>query len=181
MRDVIRIVLLAFSALALAACSLSQPEVATSVPSRPTPEIEGTVRAAVQATVAAIVTPTAVTETITADELSAAANRAQFLTTRYGLPANEVASLTKSTYDVASRLRLASVKDRIGFQELVLDFAEHGGSGLRDFGVEGDNESVARRLGYANANALLALTPNQVVHARALMATVGLTKYLIGN
>lgn len=114
-------------------------------------------------------------------ELSAAAARARFLNARYGVPETEVATLTKETYDVAMMLSLAE-SDRTALHAAVLGFAESGGSALRPFGIEGDQLSIARKLGGNSERALIALTKPEIVRAQTLIATQGLASFILhGN
>jgi hypothetical protein len=114
-------------------------------------------------------------------EMTAAAQRARFLITRYSVPDADVANLTKDTYQLATMLKL-SKEGRTTLHQLALDYAENGGPGLRQFGIEGDDLTVARELGGTSERQLLAMTPSQVVRARTLIATKGILNYVIhGN
>lgn len=130
--------------------------------------------------IASTAVPTAVAnQAPSQSELKAAADRASFLMTRYGVPEKEVTQLTKTTYDLATMIGLTQ-DNRTLLHQNVLYFAENGGPELRQFGIEGDDESVARMVG-SNAAGLRAFTPGQVVELRANMAIAGLSKYMLGK
>lgn len=111
----------------------------------------------------------------TETDLAQGRRQAAFLINRYGVPETEVTSLTKLTYEVADIIHY----DRSALHAVVLDFAENGGAQLRPFGIEGDPDSVARKVGYSSGAALRALTSSEVVRIRTVMATQGLAQFLL--
>lgn len=106
-----------------------------------------------------------------AENVQSAIN-ARFLSSRYGLPQQAITDLTTSGVRLAGTLGLTDPRDRAQLQAQLVQFAESGGEGLRTItGTEGSPEMVARRLGMTATAGLQALTPQQLVEARRLMAS----------
>lgn len=110
-----------------------------------------------------------------AENVQAALN-ARFLTTRYGMSQSDVSDLVSTGVRVSGFLGLTEQRDREALQARMVQFAESGGSGLRELGLEGDDERTARRLGIASAAGLQGLTPQQVVGARKLILDAHLNR-----
>lgn len=148
-----------------------------AIPSSPTPNVQGTITAAVAATVTATqATPTP--QLVTSEELQEATNRAAFLTRQYQVPSTEVDTLTKMTYAAAVKVGLGSAEKRTTFHRTILDFTEHGGPALRELGIDGDPDSIAKAAGLGSGSGLVAFTPGQLVEIRTLVATKGLAQWV---
>jgi hypothetical protein len=109
----------------------------------------------------------------TQQEFVSAALNARYLSSRYGLPQGDITQLTTGAGRVAGALGILDPSARAALQGRFLQFAESGGSGLRDVGIEGDPVAVARRLGFSSEAGLQALTPQQLREAQTLIATEG--------
>lgn len=102
-----------------------------------------------------------------------AAINARYLTTRYGISQSDVTQLTTTAGRVAGALGITNPAEQVALQQRFLDFAESGGTGLRNIGIEGTPYSVARQLGYASEASLQALTPGQLRQAQLLIENEG--------
>ncbi len=101
---------------------------------------------------------------------------ARYLTSRYGVPQQQVEQLVTTGVRAAGFLGLTDARDRAALQARLLQFAESGGDSLRDFDVQGDPEAIARRLGFASGASLGALTPAQLRQAQLLIGTEGVNR-----
>lgn len=107
----------------------------------------------------------------TTQEFVQAALNARYLSSRFGQSQGSITELTTAAGRVADFQGLVDPAARAANQARFLQFAESGGSGLRDIGLEGDPQSIAKRLGYSSGAALQGLLPQQVIEAQKLAAT----------
>jgi hypothetical protein len=118
-----------------------------------------------------------------AEELKQADARAWILTRHYGLTPKLVNDLTRTTYNAALIANLTSPEQRTTLHQLVIDYVEHGGSGLWDIGIDADDEVLVQQIGggHGASASLSLLTSSQITEGRAEVAILGLSKYALGQ